>query len=98
MILGRVPRSGRAGPRRGDLTGHPPWGALGAVLAGDVLFPSSPAYEAARTPAIARFAHVRPRASVRCAAPSDVTQALTFTRRYLLTRDRGWPPQGGAPG
>ena len=51
------------------------WEALQSAIAGEVLTPESPGYEAARKPAIARFHDVRPAAVVRCAAPEDVLAA-----------------------
>jgi FAD/FMN-containing dehydrogenase len=53
----------------------PDWEALQETIAGEVLTPESPGYEAARKPAIARFHDVRPQAVVRCAAPEDVIEA-----------------------
>ena len=51
------------------------WEALQRTIAGEVLTPESPGYDAARKPAIARFHDVRPQAVVRCAAPEDVLAA-----------------------
>jgi FAD/FMN-containing dehydrogenase len=56
------------------------WSALQGAIAGEVLLPGTPAYDAARAPAIANFADVRPRAVVRCAEPADVAEALAFAR------------------
>src|SRR5579875_3279657 len=53
-------------------------------LAGQVLEPGMPGYEAVRRPAMARFWQVRPRAVVRCTAADDVAQALAFARRAGL--------------
>ncbi len=64
-----------AGVRLGD------WSALQGAIAGEVLLPGSPAYDDARAPAIANFAHVRPQAVVRCADPADVAETLAFARR-----------------
>jgi FAD/FMN-containing dehydrogenase len=52
------------------------WEALQQTIAGEVLTPESPGYEAARKPAIARFRDVRPQAVVRCRAPEDVLAAM----------------------
>ena len=52
------------------------WEALEQTIAGEVLTPEAPGYEAARKPAIARFHDVRPQAVVRCRAPEDVIAAL----------------------
>jgi FAD/FMN-containing dehydrogenase len=60
------------------------WEALRGAIAGEVVRPDAPAYDAVRTPAIARFADVRPLAAVRCAAPRDAAQALAFARREGL--------------
>ena len=54
------------------------WEALQQTIAGEVLTPESPGYEAARKPAIARFHDVRPQAVVRCRAAEDVTEAIAF--------------------
>ena len=54
------------------------WEALQKTIAGEVLTPESPGYEAARKPAIARWHDVRPQAVVRCAAPEDVIAAVAF--------------------
>jgi FAD/FMN-containing dehydrogenase len=51
------------------------WEALQRTIAGEVLTPESPGYEAARKPAIARFHDVRPAAVVRCRAAEDVLAA-----------------------
>jgi FAD binding domain/Berberine and berberine like len=54
------------------------WEALQRSIAGEVLTPEAPGYEAARKPAIARFHDVRPQAVVRCRAAEDVTEAIAF--------------------
>jgi FAD binding domain len=51
------------------------WEALEQTIAGEVLTPESPGYEAARKPAIARFHDAKPQAVVRCRAPEDVIAA-----------------------
>jgi hypothetical protein len=43
------------------------WRALDGAIAGEVVLPGSPDYEAARKPSIARFHDLRPLAVVRCA-------------------------------
>jgi FAD/FMN-containing dehydrogenase len=53
---------------------------LADAIDGEVLVEGAPGYEAARRPAMARFADVRPRAVVRCASPDDVAQTLRFAR------------------
>ena len=45
------------------------WGALQRAIEGDVVLPGSADYESVRKPVMARFAHVRPTAVVRCATP-----------------------------
>ncbi len=60
------------------------WDALQARIAGDVVLPGSPDYELLRRPAMARFAHLRPRAVVRCASPRDVSEAVSLARRRGL--------------
>jgi FAD/FMN-containing dehydrogenase len=60
------------------------WAALAAGLAGAVVLPSAPGYEAVRRPADPRFHHLRPAAVVRCAGPADVAETITFVRRAGL--------------
>jgi FAD/FMN-containing dehydrogenase len=57
------------------------WRALAGVIAGEVIRPGSPGYDAARRPAIARFADVRPQAVVRCRVPEDVAEVISLARR-----------------
>lgn len=59
----------------------PDWTALAASLAGAVVLPADPGYEALRRPHEPRFGHVRPRAVVRCAGPADVAETIAFARR-----------------
>ena len=66
---------GAAGSRTGLWCSPGVLEALQQTIAGEVLTPESPGYEAARKPAIARFHDVRPAAVVRCAAPEDVLAA-----------------------
>jgi FAD/FMN-containing dehydrogenase len=54
------------------------------VIAGEILVPSAPGYEAARKPAMARFAGCRPQAIVLCESASDVVETLAFARREKL--------------
>jgi FAD/FMN-containing dehydrogenase len=63
------------GPSDADLA------ALGRAIAGEVVVPGSPGYDAARRPPIARFHDVRPRAVVRCRAVADVVETLALVRR-----------------
>jgi len=48
--------------------------------AGDVLVPGAPGYESARTAAVPRLDHPRPRAIVRCHGEPDIAAALAFAR------------------
>jgi FAD/FMN-containing dehydrogenase len=50
--------------------------ALQGTIAGDVILPGGPAYDAARRPAIPRFHDARPAAVVRCRTPADVAAVL----------------------
>ena len=54
------------------------WSALQDALDGEVVLPDAPGYDAARRPAIANFADVRPQAVVRCASERDAATALAF--------------------
>jgi len=54
--------------------------SLRAALDGELITPDSPAYDAARRPALARFRDVRPAAVVSCASTRDVTRTLAFAR------------------
>jgi FAD/FMN-containing dehydrogenase len=68
------------------------WPALQAAIDGDVVLSSSPDYDSARKPAIARFYHVRPEAVARCRTPGDVTETISFaqrTGRATATRSGG---------
>jgi FAD binding domain len=60
------------------------WEALQRVIAGDVVFPGSAAYEELPKPFNARFHDVQPRAIVRCATPQDVAEAVLFVGRHGL--------------
>jgi FAD/FMN-containing dehydrogenase len=60
------------------------WNALRGVLAGDVVLPDSPDYEAVRKPAMSRFESVRPEAIVLCETPADASAAITFAGRARL--------------
>ena len=57
---------------------------LRAVLAGEVLEPGTPGYEAARRPAMPRFWDIRPRAVVRAASAEDVAHTLAFAATSAL--------------
>lgn len=62
----------------------PRWEALQGVIAGEVVLPGSPTYGELPQPFNARFHDVRPRAVVLCAAPQDVSEAISFARRHSL--------------
>ena len=62
----------------------PRWEALQGVIAGEVVLPGSPAYGTLPKPFNARFHDVRPQAVVLCAAPQDVSEAISFARRHGL--------------
>jgi FAD/FMN-containing dehydrogenase len=52
------------------------------VLQGEVVLPSSPGYDSTRKPAIARFDDVLPQAVVLCGTPEDVSETISFARRF----------------
>jgi FAD/FMN-containing dehydrogenase len=58
----------------------PNWSALQSAIAGELVLPGSPGYEAARKSAIGNFDHVRPQAVALCATPTDVSETLAFAR------------------
>jgi FAD/FMN-containing dehydrogenase len=60
------------------------WEALQRVIAGEVVFPGSAAYEELPKPFNARFHDVQPRAIVRCATAQDVAEAVLFVGRHGL--------------
>jgi FAD/FMN-containing dehydrogenase len=60
------------------------WEALQRLIAGDVVFPGSAAYEKLPKPFNARFHGVQPLAVVRCATPQDVAEAVLFVGRHGL--------------
>ena len=60
------------------------WHVLTRLVAGQVVVPGSPGYDAARKPAMARFHDVRPAAIVRCRTPADASAAIGFARRAGL--------------
>jgi len=62
----------------------PDWDALRGGISGDVVLPGSSDYESVSKPAIARFHDARPRAVVLCETPADVSEAISFARRYAL--------------
>src|SRR5215471_13261369 len=60
------------------------WDTLTRLVAGEVVVPGSPGYDAVRKPAQARFHDVRPAAIVRCQTPTDASAAIGFARRAGL--------------
>ena len=65
---------------------------LRVSLDGELLEPGSPGYDAARRPAIARYADVRPRAVVRCASTEDAARTIAYaqdTGTHLVPRGGG---------
>lgn len=60
------------------------WDRLTRLVAGEVIVPGSPGYDAVRKPAMARFHDVRPAAIVRCRTPADASAAIGFARRAVL--------------
>jgi len=62
----------------------PDWGALQRAISGDVVLPGSPDYDPARKPAIARFHDALPQAVVLCESPAEVSETVSFARRYGL--------------
>jgi FAD/FMN-containing dehydrogenase len=67
----------------GQSTAHD-WEGLRGSIAGEVVLQGSPDYESARKPAIARFHDTMPLAVVGCETPEDVSEAISFARRYAL--------------
>ena len=62
----------------------PHWEALQRVIAGEVVLRGSPAYEELPKPFNARFSNIQPLAIIRCAAPPDVAEAMSFVRQHGL--------------
>jgi FAD/FMN-containing dehydrogenase len=60
------------------------WHTLARLVAGEVVVPGSPGYDAVRQPAMARFHDVRPAGIVRCRTPADASAAIGFARRAGL--------------
>jgi FAD/FMN-containing dehydrogenase len=58
----------------------PAWNALQGAIAGEVILPGTPGYDAARRPALAGFDDIRPAVVVRCRSAEDVAETLTFAR------------------
>jgi FAD/FMN-containing dehydrogenase len=62
----------------------PDWDALDGALAGEVVLPGAPVYDARFKGFNARFHGLLPRAIVSCATPEDVSEAVLFLGRYGL--------------
>jgi FAD/FMN-containing dehydrogenase len=58
--------------------------ALQGAIDGEVILPGSAAYEKARKPVWAQYAHIRPAAIVRCNTPADVAEAVACAREAGL--------------
>jgi len=78
------------------------WDTLTRLVAGEVVVPGSPGYDAVRKPAMARFHDVRPAAVVRCRTPGHLYARSEFFRRPLdrqtlqaLAREVTFLPWGG---
>ena len=60
------------------------WSELQETIAGDVVLPDAPEYDAVRKPAMFRFQDVRPQAVVRCHTDADVGNVIGFAKRFGL--------------
>jgi FAD/FMN-containing dehydrogenase len=60
------------------------WSGIERAIAGEVIRPGSPRWDAARRPALARFRDAWPAAVVRCAAAEDVAAVIAFAREAGL--------------
>jgi FAD/FMN-containing dehydrogenase len=60
------------------------WGGLQGAIDGEVVLPGSPDYESVHKPVMARFAHLRPAAVVRCVTSADVAATLAVAGRLGL--------------
>jgi FAD/FMN-containing dehydrogenase/DNA-binding transcriptional ArsR family regulator len=69
----------------GGYPAGPAWSRLQAVIGGQVLLAGTAGYEAARRPALARFAAARPAAVVRAGTAEDVAAVIGFARRHGLS-------------
>ena len=66
------------------MTVDPDWGVLQRGIAGDVVLPGSPDYDAVRKPFVAQFNGIRPQAVVLCESSNDVAETLTLAVRSGL--------------
>ena len=66
------------------MTVDPDWGGLQKGIAGAVVLPGSPDYDAVRKPFEARFHDVRPQAVVLCESTNDVAETLRLAVRSGL--------------
>ncbi len=69
----------------------PDWESLQGAIAGTVVLPGDPAYDATRQLALEQFDSVRPQAIVLCESVEDVQEAVRFARR----NDIGAVPRSG---
>ncbi len=60
------------------------WSELQETIAGEVVLPDAPEYDAVRKPAMFRFHDVRPQAVVRCHTDADVGNVIGFAKRFGL--------------
>ena len=66
------------------MTVDPDWDALQKGIAGDVVLPGSPDYDAVRKPFVSQFHGVRPQAVVLCESSNDVAETLRLAVRSGL--------------
>ena len=60
------------------------WSELQESIAGEVVLPDAPEYDAVRKPAMFRFHDVRPQAVARCHTDADVGNVIGFAKRFGL--------------
>jgi FAD/FMN-containing dehydrogenase len=84
LVAAAMPRSRDARERRVVTSAAPDWEELRDSIAGGVVLPGSPAYESTRKPAIANFRDIKPRAVVLCETPEDVSESISFAKRFGL--------------
>ena len=70
------------------MTVDPDWDALQKGIAGDVVLPESPDYDAVRKPFVSQFHGVRPQAVVLCESSDDVAETLRAGRPIGTCRRR----------
>ena len=69
------------------------WDTLTRLVAGEVVVPGSPGYDAVRKPAMARFHDVRPAAIVRCRTPADASAAIGYDPGNMFRFHQSLPPR-----